>query len=565
MASNLVKKLQKVRLFSQLRQDDLKAIARQVKRVEYPAETVLCRQGEPGVTAYFVESGELRVVRVDAEGHQREVGRLGPGEYFGETSLLLGEPRDATVEVAEDTTLLYLEKNDFEQLLQERPSIVKALQLRSDVKRKLRTPRFAWLDPDEVVIVHKRKHTVILIGQLLFPCLVLTLALAGCGYIYTQAGATWTLIVGAFVATVGLLFVAYLTVNHFNDHYVVTNKRVVHDEHVLLIRAYRNEAPLQSIQNIQEIQQGLSARIFSFGNLMIETAGEPKGSVVFRGISNPEETRAAIFEQAERVRARARVEERTAIRNAILEHFGTQPSAERPAAPPAPPKKGRLQIKPPAWIKTLRRAFDYFLPAMRYEQGTVITWRKHWIALIGPIAPPTALIAVFTFLALYLLQVSPSDWVSLLLMYGVVMFVLLGWWLWRFEDWRNEIYQVTATRIIDVERLPFFLREERREASLDMIQNINLNIPSLLAHLLNYGSVTIETAGAGAFTFDYVKDPRGVQAEIFRRMDNFQRQQREQAAERHRTELLDWFSVYDQMRHPNATKRPPPTLHQQEP
>jgi hypothetical protein len=141
------------------------------------------------------------------------------------------------------------------------------------------------------------------------------------------------------------------------------------------------------------------------------------------------------------------------------------------------------------------------------------------------------------------------------------MVCLIPWWIWRFDDWQNEIYQVTSKRIIDIERLPFHLREERREASLEKVQNISLEIPGFLGKMLNYGSVTIETAGTGAFTFDYVKDPRGVQAEIFRRVEAFQRRQTEEEAERHQAELLDWFSVYDQMRRsspPGLSPSPPP-------
>ena len=81
-----------------------------------------------------------------------------------------------------------------------------------------------------------------------------------------------------------------------------------------------------------------------------------------------------------------------------------------------------------------------------------------------------------------------------------------------------------------------------------MIQNISLQVPGILGKLLNYGSVTIETAASGQFTFDMVWDPRSVQQEIFRRMDAFQRMQARQAAEQRRNELLDWFAVYDQIR-----------------
>ena len=107
-----------------------------------------------------------------------------------------------------------------------------------------------------------------------------------------------------------------------------------------------------------------------------------------------------------------------------------------------------------------------------------------------------------------------------------------------------------------MERQPFFLREERREASLGRIQNINLEIPGLVGRIFNFGSITIETAGTGAFTFDYVRDPRNVQAEIFKRMERFQQRQREEAALERRAELLTWFNLYDQIREdiPPASK-----------
>ena len=104
------------------------------------------------------------------------------------------------------------------------------------------------------------------------------------------------------------------------------------------------------------------------------------------------------------------------------------------------------------------------------------------------------------------------------------------------------------------------MREERREANLGMIQNVNLRVPGLVGRVLGYGSVTIETAGAGAFTFDLVKNPDAVQSEIFRRMERYEKQEREKRARRRRDELLDWFTVYDQMRHPDAQQRGGPVL-----
>jgi len=169
---------------------------------------------------------------------------------------------------------------------------------------------------------------------------------------------------------------------------------------------------------------------------------------------------------------------------------------------------------------------------------------------------------IATIIAVLLL--APWGWALVLIGYGVAIAILFPWWLWRFDDWQNDIYQVTSTRIIDVERLPLFQREERREATLGMIQNISLEIPGFLGKVLNYGSVTIETAGAGAFTFDCVKDPNGVQAEIFRRMEAFQKRKDQQAAEHRRNEMLDWFAVYDQMHRSTSPAAQMLTSQQQE-
>jgi hypothetical protein len=563
MPNDLAKQLQRIPLFAKLSRDDLKAVAQLAKRAQYPAWSEICRQGTPGQTTYFVESGELRVLRVDPQGIEQEVGRLGPGEYFGETSLMLGESRDATVEVVQDATLLYLNKGDFDQLLEERPWILKALQMRTDVAKKRFARRFRWQDADEVVVVSLHKHNVILARNIFIPCLVLLADVAGCGYWYVQSRSPLALIVGIFLGLFPALLTLYLIMDQYNDDYVVTNKRVVHEERIPFVLESRAEAPLRTVQDIQQTQEGLLAQLCNFGNLIIETAGE-RVHVIFRQIPDPAQTQEIIFEQIERVLARARAEERAAIRDALHHHFGI-PSPETPAPasePVRPTPRSKLTI--PQWVLAPVRLFRYFMPPLRYEEGDTITWRKYWIPLLKPIAPPTLIIILGTLGTMYLIFYHLSNWGPILIAYGVVMAGVFLWWLWIFDNWQNDFYQVTATRIIDVERLPLYLREQRREASLGKVQDISLEIPGVLGNLLNYGSVTIETAGAGALTFDYVKDPRGVQAEIFRRVEAFQAKQSQQEAERRQTELLDWFSVYDQIRNATPPANLPPSSYYQE-
>ncbi len=548
MPNTLAKQLQQIPLFAKLDRDDLKAVAQLVQRAEYPTRTEVCRQGTLGQAAYFVESGELRVLHIDREGIEHEVARLGPGQYFGETSLMLGERRDATVEVSQDATLLYLNKSNFDQLRAERPEILKALQMRTDVERKVLAPRFKWQDPEEVVISNQHKHNALLIRNIFLPCLVLLADVVGFGYWQFRSSSPLALVIGGLLGLFPAVVIVYLIVDHHNDDYVVTNKRVVHEERVPLVFESRSEAPLRTIQDIQQSQEGLLSKIYNFGDLIIETAGE-RGHVVFRQIPNPAQTQDFIFEQIERVLAGARAEERAAIRDTLHHHFGLPPvETPTPASEKAPSSTSQFKLKIPDWVLVPARFFQYFMPPLWHRQGGTITWRKHWLPLVKPIALPTVSIILLTALTGYLIFRRFASPAPILIIYGVIMSSLSLWWLWIFDDWQNDIYQVTATRIIDVERRPLYLREQRREASLGVIQNVSLEIPGVLGNLLNYGSVTIETAGAGAFTFDYVKNPRGVQAEIFRRVEAFQAQKRKEESDRRRTELMDWFSVYDQVR-----------------
>lgn len=563
MPNNLVKQLRQIPLFAKLGRDDMRAVIKLVKRREYKVGDEICHQGDPGHSTYLVESGKLRILYVDPQGIEKQVGTLGPDDYFGETSLLLGEPRDATIKAAQDSVLLSISGEQLGQLLKERPEMFKALQVRADVLQKYyaRQHRFDWQDEDEVVLVCEHRHQILLVRSLVVPVILLLLTLGGGIFLGTIVGPWIPVVGGGGLALALLLFVGYLIMDHWDDRYIVTNKRVVRREHTPLGRESRVVAPLRTIQDIQESQVGILTQWFDFGDLIIETAGE-RGHVAFREIPNPEGVREIIFEQIRRSQAVAKASEREAIQEYMQRYFETQ-GTEQEAPPPEPaPEEKRSRPNVLAWLRTPLRILSYFLPPLRHEQGNTITWRKHWVALLKPIAIPSVLLLASTIGALVLVIITSGNLQTLSLVgYGIALIILLPWWLWRFDDWQNDIYQVTQTRIIDVERLPFYLREDRREASLGMIQNVQFETPGFWGRVLNFGSVTIETAGAGAFTFDLVKDPGGVQSEIFRRMEAFQASQSQAAAEQHRSELRDWFAVYDDIR--KSTSQPSPSPSQE--
>jgi hypothetical protein len=85
-------------------------------RLVSPGETVM-KEGEPGGEAYLVERGAL-----DVRHEGVALARLGPGDWVGEMSLLLDEPRSATVVAATGAQLRRVTKHDLSHALAEDPA-----------------------------------------------------------------------------------------------------------------------------------------------------------------------------------------------------------------------------------------------------------------------------------------------------------------------------------------------------------------------------------------------------------------------------------------------------------
>ena len=120
------------RLFSGVDGPDLAAVAERAVEVDFPAGHVIARQGEIGTGFFLVVSGSVRVIRGG-----EEVAVLGPGEFFGELSVLDGQPRVAQVVAAEPTRCLALASWDFEQALHDSPSL--ALSILRGLAARLRS------------------------------------------------------------------------------------------------------------------------------------------------------------------------------------------------------------------------------------------------------------------------------------------------------------------------------------------------------------------------------------------------------------------------------------------
>lgn len=114
--------LASARLFDGVDAEGMDRIASVAVAVDFPTDHVIARQGEIGTGFFVVVAGRVRVVR-DGE----TVATIGPGDFFGELSVLDGRPRNAQVVADGPTTCLALASWDFEAVLAEQPKVTIAI------------------------------------------------------------------------------------------------------------------------------------------------------------------------------------------------------------------------------------------------------------------------------------------------------------------------------------------------------------------------------------------------------------------------------------------------------
>ena len=106
------------RLFDGVDAEGMDRIAAVAVEVEFPADHVIARQGEIGTGFFVIVDGHVRVVR-DGD----TIATLGPGDFFGELSVLDGRPRVAQVVADGPVTCLALASWDFEAVLLAEPRV----------------------------------------------------------------------------------------------------------------------------------------------------------------------------------------------------------------------------------------------------------------------------------------------------------------------------------------------------------------------------------------------------------------------------------------------------------
>ncbi len=142
--------LRLIPFFSDLSDDVLSAIEKYCRREHYGRGELVFAEGDFGDRMYIIQSGQVKVIS-ERNGSERIFSYLNPGNFFGETALLTGEPRNAGVRVVIDSDLISLGRQELQELIETYPTI--AVEISRELSRRLTRQIQTPIQQEELNIV----------------------------------------------------------------------------------------------------------------------------------------------------------------------------------------------------------------------------------------------------------------------------------------------------------------------------------------------------------------------------------------------------------------------------
>jgi CRP/FNR family transcriptional regulator/CRP/FNR family cyclic AMP-dependent transcriptional regulator len=128
--------LRKVPLFSELEEEELQQLAGVVREHHYKKNVTIFHVDDSGNALFILKRGLVKITIEDQSGREIILRMLYPTDFFGEMSLLDGEPRSATVATQEPTEALIIYREQFIELIETSPKIL--LNMTAALSRRLR-------------------------------------------------------------------------------------------------------------------------------------------------------------------------------------------------------------------------------------------------------------------------------------------------------------------------------------------------------------------------------------------------------------------------------------------
>ena len=140
----VAERLNRVSIFSPLSDEEIEKLANScATRVYAPGEAIV-RQGQEGNSMFVIIRGSVKV-QIPEKDYQKTINTLGENDFFGEMSLLTGEPRTANVIAVTESEVLRIDKVGLQPIFEGNPTLVDAV---SDLVEERRELLKQTLSPD---------------------------------------------------------------------------------------------------------------------------------------------------------------------------------------------------------------------------------------------------------------------------------------------------------------------------------------------------------------------------------------------------------------------------------
>ena len=138
LASSASGYLESVPIFAPLADEEIAQIARSSTRRIFAPGEVIVRKGQEGGSMFVIIRGSVKVQLPESIG-ARTINQLGPNDFFGEMSLLTGEPRTANVVADEETDVMQIRKSAIKPLFEANPQLMESICAIVEERKKLLT------------------------------------------------------------------------------------------------------------------------------------------------------------------------------------------------------------------------------------------------------------------------------------------------------------------------------------------------------------------------------------------------------------------------------------------
>lgn len=110
-------------LFNNLSKEELTQLAQIARERRFDRGQVIFYEGDLGGSLYIIVTGSVKIVIMADDGREHILGLLHQGDFFGEVSLIDGEPRSATAIALDNVSVVMISRDDFIRLLRENPEM----------------------------------------------------------------------------------------------------------------------------------------------------------------------------------------------------------------------------------------------------------------------------------------------------------------------------------------------------------------------------------------------------------------------------------------------------------